>query len=597
LYKTKIKSGDTRKVDCSAAKRLLVVLTKECIPYALLRPLGPDGGDVDLLVEPGHEVKIINLSQRLGLSLLWERRKLRHCQLCFVNEKLNTIILDLQYEVLFERMRLWSREDILSKADLDDDLRILPQDWQVALLLLHCILDKKTWGRHRLVIQRILEEVLDTPDFIEDKLWCLLIDAFRKPSDGIDKHFRNKVRNILLKKRLMNIFAFYAGPGIILFEQLRWGLSGSGICVALIGVDGTGKTTVSRAAVDFLRDQHIPAIRIYRTQPEEYPFNTHIERTEKRNILRGLGQGLKRALKKQREINYCLKEANVLWLTFIWAIRLFLIIPWHKLRGRWIILDRYLYDMVTLDRDICRQKWFIGLVGRLRYGVSRFIYFQTTPEIIAERKNDNSIQEIERQMLAYGKLERYFTNIVDVSAPGREVARRVINILYMQKGLSNAGSFSLQKRRSVDSKQVDFQVLQEVDPAWWNGLVASSPNGTLFQTTYWMEYVRAASGAVPYYLVWRDGDAVLGLSTLFYEPGRYKLFWRLAAGSPGRVFWRYGPVILNGGLSEWEESLASEALHIAKKHGAWSIYGIFPERTGSARPWLTSGYELKPWAT
>lgn len=73
------------------------------------------------------------------------------------------------------------------------------------------------------------------------------------------------------------------------------------------------------------------------------------------------------------------------------------------------------------------------------------------------------------------------------------------------------------------SSQMDMplqtELLTEVDKPWWNSLVASVPEGTLFQTAHWADFLREYLKYDPQYLVVRDAQG---------EPVGLLLFFRTA---------------------------------------------------------------------
>ncbi len=53
---------------------------------------------------------------------------------------------------------------------------------------------------------------------------------------------------------------------------------------------------------------------------------------------------------------------------------------------------------------------------------------------------------------------------------------------------------------------LNLEIADDVDNKWWNGLVQSVPEGGVYQTTFWADYLKRSGCGKPYYLVFYDQE-------------------------------------------------------------------------------------------
>ncbi len=101
---------------------------------------------------------------------------------------------------------------------------------------------------------------------------------------------------------------------------------------------------------------------------------------------------------------------------------------------------------------------------------------------------------------------------------------------------------------------IKLEVSENIDRKWWNELVKSVGEGTVFQTTYWADYIEASGKGKPYYLIFRNNDCdVVSILLLNIEntlnkfksiPGYISNKFEF-----GYLTWQKGPLIIKEGLS------------------------------------------------
>lgn len=101
---------------------------------------------------------------------------------------------------------------------------------------------------------------------------------------------------------------------------------------------------------------------------------------------------------------------------------------------------------------------------------------------------------------------------------------------------------------------IRVEIFEKVEHEWWNSLVRSVPEGNIYQTTHWADYLKKSGKGEPYYLAFYDktGAPVCLLIVCFENkldkinniprPVRNKYGFSYAG-------WLNGPLILQNGLS------------------------------------------------
>ncbi len=169
---------------------------------------------------------------------------------------------------------------------------------------------------------------------------------------------------------------------------------------------------------------------------------------------------------------------------------------------------------------------------------------------------------------------------------------------------------TLETERRTGTEAITVDVFDRVDASWWNELVRSSDQGTVYQTTHWADYVQHYYQARPAYLVARQGGAVRGLLLMFNmgrfpdRDGRYP--WQEHLKRPfnvlARVFrWYSGPVALDehrrlAVLTRLLQTVDALAVH----DRIWALdAGSLPVRFGDGVQGVATaaGFVMSTWAT
>lgn len=159
----------------------------------------------------------------------------------------------------------------------------------------------------------------------------------------------------------------------------KFNLSGKGLIVALIGIDGVGKTTLCRATVEVLRRFRYRTRYIYMGRVREHILP--MDKVSKRI-------GISQTKKGQPGQLYLLSRDLVYTLDMILRY-LFLIFP-YKILNYIIVCDRYAYDLYLDKGQTFLSKWF------LRHLYPRpdiLIFLELPEEEVVRRKNEHDSKQ------------------------------------------------------------------------------------------------------------------------------------------------------------------------------------------------------------
>ncbi|MCS6862103.1 MAG: GNAT family N-acetyltransferase, partial [Abditibacteriales bacterium] len=145
---------------------------------------------------------------------------------------------------------------------------------------------------------------------------------------------------------------------------------------------------------------------------------------------------------------------------------------------------------------------------------------------------------------------------------------------------------------------IEVEFHKRINPQWWNERLMASPDGNVFQTTYWAEYLRAQDGVEPLYALARDGEEVVGM-------------WLLCLTSEGRgwqrpllsrllptLSWEHGPIVW-GEAAAVLRALCAGLDRYATRHRIARVRGHQPPacHTLYAETFAAQGFQVKPWET
>jgi thymidylate kinase len=178
-----------------------------------------------------------------------------------------------------------------------------------------------------------------------------------------------------------------------------------GLSAALLGPDGTGKSTIAReVAAGFC----FPSTTVYMGL---WPGDGDARRSAPRLALRALARPL------------------CVWLRYLRARA-------HQLAGRTVIFDRYTYDAWLPPRPpyVRAKRLYFSMVARLCPAPDVILLLDAPVETILARKRDETPAEIAWQRDHFRRLSRRLPElqVIDTARPRREVTAEAIDRIWAQ---------------------------------------------------------------------------------------------------------------------------------------------------------------------
>lgn len=204
-----------------------------------------------------------------------------------------------------------------------------------------------------------------------------------------------------------------------------------GCLVSLIGSDGTGKSSIARILKEKSGRQRGDASLIYMGASNPFLGTSKMllwlgERKAKNAVPVRTETGIPPDAKLS--LAGCMRE-----ITFIhYIVELFArYFAWirPKIRGGGVVItDRYIYDFLIMKRFLTRCAWFNSLIIRLAPKPDLLVCLYNDPDIILNRKRDNSKAEIARQTEIFLALEKSIPSFRKIKTDGttEEIAEHIL---------------------------------------------------------------------------------------------------------------------------------------------------------------------------
>jgi len=386
------------------------------VRWALLRPSDPRSDDLDMLVA-ADDVDFASLIFADGgfvgrfaagrgshsFFLRWEpgSAAARWVQLDTVKE--------LSFGPLFA-IRTPLAEPCLHRSWLSHGVRRLRPEDEFWILVLHCLLDKRAFAaRHRVRLQTLARVALrDGPAgrFVGEALprgWtsAALVDAVKEGEwDTLARLGRRLAFRLALRKPLLTVGRLTAGVLGRLAERTLMPFFGRGIALALLGVDGAGKSTIaSRVAASCplpVRSVHM-------------------------------------ALWSDDESSQLTRRAATIALRPLRAFGCWSVGFGHRLLGRTVIFDRYVFDahLPPSPPHARLKRLYLAALARACPAPDEVVLLDIPGRLAAERKDEDGTT-LESQRRAYAALAARLPGVivVDAAQPVASVEAAVNELLW-----------------------------------------------------------------------------------------------------------------------------------------------------------------------
>jgi thymidylate kinase len=341
---------------------------------------------VDVLVAPTDAGTLRQVAEGLGFVALPGWSEPPNLVLVSYDRPTNRwLLLDVVTDVSFRSPPSWAlagaAREVLARRQIRGATVVPADDDAFWLLLLHCLLDRRTVAAHyraplselapAAAHSKLARLALDAAgpswtatgfiDLVLGGEWQALEELSRPLADALN---RRRPRSERARAAAASIFATARKP--LLLQRRR------GINVALIGPDGAGKSTMAAEL------QH------------SYPF-------ESRVVYMGLWKGA--GGRPARRLAEILSRPLRIWHRYAQA-------QYHQLRGRLVIFDRYVYEARLPAQPPWRaiKRPYFWILGHMVPPAQTSVVLDVPADMAYARKQENSADGLESERRFYAEL-------------------------------------------------------------------------------------------------------------------------------------------------------------------------------------------------
>jgi thymidylate kinase len=306
-------------------------------------------------------------------------------------------------------------------------------------LLLHCVLHKRafTAGKSaRLIelwteIQRRPVAALQLGEHVRSHLSPAITNSMleRMASTGdctpLLKQRSQIIHRLFWTAAVGNSWRWLSIKCLRLLRPVLFLLFRRGLLIALLAPDGAGKSTLAQMLAEdpFIRAQVIYMGTNSKAQSVNLRWAVWL-RTRYPNFF---GQNPKPGRP------YAIRALNYMMSVTEHWYRLGLGI-YHKLRGRFVIFDRYMYDSWLGAQNSSRKPWRELLFDHLWPKADMVIVLDAPGRVLYERKHEHSPEWLEDRRREYSQLRNRIPDAIYVSAdrPEADVCREIKSLIWEQ---------------------------------------------------------------------------------------------------------------------------------------------------------------------
>jgi thymidylate kinase len=321
--------------------------------------------------------------------------------------------LDLVTEIAFGRnfeVRTPAAAECLTRRRLRDGIWELAPEDEFWALLLHCLLDKVAFPAHHLrrLTQLAVTASLDSP----------LVRAMPPGAAcaALLEHARAQAWPAVLAQRsavwsswcrthpVTAVRRSIASAAGRLVERPRQAWSRRGISVALVGPDGAGKSTLAEGIESAF---YFPVRRIYMGL---WPSHDQPH---------GVGASIRRIVLRP----------FVVWRRYLAGVR-------HRMLGRLVVFDRYLYDALLPPRGSLRwlKRPYLQLLSRLCPAPDLVLLLDAPGSVMHIRSGEYDPAHLEAERNTYRLLSQRIPHLqrMDASQPSQAVLADALAKIWQQ---------------------------------------------------------------------------------------------------------------------------------------------------------------------
>ncbi len=398
------------------------------VEYCLLRrpdesALREGRDDVDLLIPHGELAKAARLFRRLGFVCLRELGySPHHFFLAYDRRHRAWIKLDVVHDLIYGRPRPCLRFDLatgcLEGRTREGHYYVPAPDYEFTTLLFHCLFDKRSFsGKHAERLSVLLRScdrrhvATLTRDLPSEISWSQVEAACESARWEILANASTRVfRRVFLRQLPFSGMRLLTG---LLLRKLPAFGRGQGFAVSLIAPDGAGKTTIARRLA---QDRYLRARLVYMGG-----------NTDSASVSLPTTRWLANH-PTARGLNFCNRLVEQ-WFRLAVA-------TYHKTCGRFVVFDRYLYDLClappaqTLGKRLRRR-----LLSYSWSSPDLTVLLDAPGELLFRRKREHSPERLEAQRRKFLKLGERLPDlvVVDASRESEVVYNEVLSMIWERR--------------------------------------------------------------------------------------------------------------------------------------------------------------------
>ena len=390
------------------------------VPYCIIngyKELNNKDSDIDILLKKSDLKKVEDLLKKNFKSekLVQIYHHDLYAKNCFLwnKEKKELLNLDIYGRLDRRGVVFFNEKEIFETLKYYKGIPILSSEKEFIYYLIKK-LDKKDFSEK--VFSYLRELYFES----EEKSKEVIKKFLRNESVNVIKAFEKNNINLIDKKKILKEFdknrknAFFEKT-LNFFRIIKRIIKPTGISVAFLGPDGSGKSTV----INELKKRQLPFRRI------DY---FHLKPLKKRNNNTIIVEDPHKyppysKIKSFVKLIYFVYQYNIGWIKNILPL---------KIRSSLVIFDRY-YDDILVDKKRYRISLGDFWVKFFRNFIPKpdlYFVLVTEPETIYERKQEVSFEELKNQVKKYEQLvdnKKYIK--IDVNKKPEEIVDEIVNIL------------------------------------------------------------------------------------------------------------------------------------------------------------------------